>query len=254
MRIRILGSTSPGSADDQFLISYLCNETVAIDAGCLGLLAPVSAQLQVAHVFLSHSHIDHTASLPIFLDNVFNPGPECVRIHALPETIQSLQSDIFNDRVWPDFVELSVPENRFLNFSPLATQIAVRTGGLTITPVAINHVIPTVAFIVDDGVSAVGIVSDTGPTETVWDILRGEPRLKAVFLEASFPNELGWLADKSGHLTPRLFQREIRKLSRDIEIIAIHLKPRHRATLLKQLGELELPRLSVGRVNHDYTF
>ncbi|MCY2965916.1 MAG: MBL fold metallo-hydrolase, partial [Planctomycetota bacterium] len=191
MKVEILGSASPGDGG-QFLISYLCNDHVAIDAGCLGLLTPVSRQLAVNHVFLSHSHIDHTGSLPIFLDNIFTPGPDCVQVHGIPDTLDSVRGDLFNDRLWPDFVRLSQPKNRFLELLPLQIERPVVVDGLTVVPVELRHVVPTVGFIVSDAHATVAFVSDTLPSDRIWELLREVKNLKAVFLEASFPNGMDW--------------------------------------------------------------
>ena len=66
MRVELLPSSLPPS-DLQFLVSFLVNDAVAIDAGPLGLLADLDRQRRVRHVFLTHEHIDHLATLPIFL-------------------------------------------------------------------------------------------------------------------------------------------------------------------------------------------
>src|SRR5262245_8376441 len=54
----------------QYLTTFLVNGTVAIDAGSLGLYGSPQDQSRVRHVFLTHAHMDHVASLPIFLENV----------------------------------------------------------------------------------------------------------------------------------------------------------------------------------------
>ncbi len=74
MRVELLPSSVPAS-EAQFLVSFLIDDTVAIDAGSLGLLADLDRQRGVRHVFLTHEHVDHIASLPIFLENVYDPGP-----------------------------------------------------------------------------------------------------------------------------------------------------------------------------------
>ena len=49
MQIELLPSSFPPS-DTQFLVSFLINGTVAIDAGSLGLLANLDRQIGRAHV------------------------------------------------------------------------------------------------------------------------------------------------------------------------------------------------------------
>src|SRR5437868_4354154 len=91
----------------QYLSSALLNDSIALDAGCLGLNGTPEQQSRIRHVFLTHSHIDHVASLPIFLENVYEESPECVSIYASRATLDSLRRDFFNNRIWPDFVALS---------------------------------------------------------------------------------------------------------------------------------------------------
>ena len=92
--------------NQQFSTSYLINDCVAIDAGSVGFYRSAEAQGRIRHVFLSHSHIDHTASLPVFLENVFDGQGEGVIVHGSQAVLDSLQQDIFNDRTWPDFIRI----------------------------------------------------------------------------------------------------------------------------------------------------
>ncbi len=55
----------------QYLISYLINDALAIDAGSLGLYGTPQQQAMIKHVLITHTHIDHTATLPIFLENAY---------------------------------------------------------------------------------------------------------------------------------------------------------------------------------------
>jgi hypothetical protein len=60
------------------------------------------------------------------------------------------------------------------------------------------------------------------------------------------------LAMASKHLTPQTMAEELTKLSHNgIDILAVHLKPAYRATLLKEIQELGIKGLKVmeaGRV------
>ena len=79
---------------------------MVIDAGSIGFLADLDRHRQVRHVVITHEHIDHIASLPILLENVYEPGPGSVELLAADDVLTFLKRDIFNGRVWPDFFDL----------------------------------------------------------------------------------------------------------------------------------------------------
>ena len=253
MRIRLQASTTGTSPIYQFAMSYLINDCVAIDAGSIGF-APLPVQRAIQHVFLSHAHLDHVASLPIFLDNVYKPGPEAVSLYAGKPTWDALQQHLFNDVVWPDFVRLSLSESPFFHFQPIESGVAVSAAGLTIHPVSLDHVISTLGFIIDDGTSAVAIVSDTSPTDRIWEVARSLPHLKAVFLEASFPNSLQWLADKANHLTSKTFAAEVIKSGLHVPFYAMHIKPAFQEMIVAELRSSGLDELHILEPDREYEF
>jgi ribonuclease BN (tRNA processing enzyme) len=238
----------------QFLSSYLINDTLAIDAGCLGFYGTPENQARVRHVFLSHSHIDHVASLPVFLENVFDTKLSAVTIHAGKEVIDCLRQDLFNGRLWPDFIALTTESTPFLKLEQIEPGRPVELNGLRVLPVPVDHVVPTLGFIIADDATAVVIASDTGPTEELWKQANREPGLKAVFLEATFPNNMIYLAAVAKHLTPEQFGNEARKLRRPARMIAVHIKPRFHAEVVRELLALNLPNLEIGQFGHSYNF
>jgi cAMP phosphodiesterase len=242
------------AASRSFLTSYLINETVAVDAGSLGFYGEAQEQARIKHLLLTHTHIDHIASLPIFLENAFEGRPDCVTVHATADVLDALRRDIFNDRVWPDFFRLSRPEAPFLHVAELKPRVTVELAGLRVTPVPVNHVVPTAGFIVEDADGAVVIPSDTGPTEEIWERANALPNLKAVFLEATFPDELGWLADVSKHLTPATFAGELRKLHRPVPVVVVHIKARYHQQVIAQVEALRLPHVSIGEAARPYVW
>ena len=254
MKIRILGSATEHSGQRQYVSSYLINGTVAIDAGCVGFYGTPRDQEAIRHVFLTHSHADHVASLPIFIENVWTPSDECPQVHGTAETLDHVQRHIFNNAVWPDFVALSKGMPPFLQLSPLQVEVPVEADGLRITPVAVNHVVPTVGYVVSDGVSSVIFGADSGPTTRIWEIAHETPGLRAVFLEACFPNILKRLADISLHLTPEMFQQEVAKMPAGVKVIAVHLKVRYRTEVIRELSALGLPDLEIGECGKEYCF
>jgi len=253
MRVELLPSSLPPS-DLQFLVSFLVDDAVAIDAGSLGLVADLQRQRRVRHVFITHEHLDHIATLPIFLENVYEPGPDSVELLAAPDVLDFIHGDVFNGRVWPDFIDLSRADDAFVRTTNLAPLEPVRRAGLTITPVPVSHGVPTLGMIVDDGASAVAFPSDTGPTAVLWQHLAGVERLKAVFLEVSFPRKLADLAAVTGHLAPDTFAAEVRKLPRKVRWIVVHRKARYAAEIAAEVEGLGLDNVEFVSPGAGYEF
>jgi ribonuclease BN (tRNA processing enzyme) len=237
----------------QYLTSFLIEDALAIDAGSLGFFRAPREQARIKHVLLSHSHIDHLASLPIFLDNAYNET-SVVTVHGSEWVLNCLQSDLFNDRLWADFIRLSKKGEGLLNTAVLTPLVPVQLEGLTITPVPVDHVVPTFGFLVEDATTAIAISSDTGPTEEIWSRANARPNLKAVFLEVAFPNAMADLAAKAKHHTPRSFGEEMRKLRLPVPVFAYHIKARFRQQIVKELQELGLPTLMIAQAEKLYSF
>lgn len=254
MDIRLVASSIGNGITYQYLMSYIVNGSVAIDAGCIGLLSPLDDQFRIRHVLLSHSHLDHIATLPIFLDNVYQDGPECVSIYGHPETLDSLRTDFFNGRVWPDLVELEKTGARFMKLIPLQPEETVRIESLEILPVELDHLMPTYGFVLTSEGVSVAIISDTAPTERIWEVLRETPNLEAIFLEASFPDSMQWLAEKSKHLCSSALSRELDKLGRPVRTIAVHIKPAYHEQIVRELSANNRGQIEIGETDRVYRF
>jgi ribonuclease BN (tRNA processing enzyme) len=254
MKIELLGSCIQDPSHRQYVSSYLINGTVAIDAGCLGYNRTPQEQESVRHLFLTHSHMDHTASLPIFVENAWTSEGKCPRVYGSPETLDSLQKHIFNDSIWPDFIALSKKMPPFLQLCPLTAEVPVDAGGLTITPVPVNHVVPTFGYVVSDGRSAIIVAGDSGPTARLWQVAHQTSNLRAIFLEACFPNSMKSLAEVSLHMTPEMVDHELTKIPVGIRVIAVHIKVRYREQVIRELHALRLPNLEIGQCEKEYEF
>src|SRR5262249_53763399 len=125
--------------------------------------------------------------------------------------------------------------------------------GFRITAVPVRHAVPTVGVLIDDGTSAALFSSDTAPTEALWELANATAHLKAVFLEASFPDAMGELAEIALHLTPRLFAAEATKLRRLARLYAVHIKPRYHEQIVAELLALKLPDLHILEPGQTYT-
>ncbi len=256
MRVTLLPSASsqPPEPSNLYLTSYLIDGVVAIDAGALGLMQSVTEQSRVRHVFISHSHMDHIATLPLFIDNVYQSRRDCVTVYGSESVLESLRRDMFNGRVWPDYVAMSPADAPFLRLAALRSGESVAVEGLKITPVSVNHTVPTQGFIIEGHSASIVIASDTGPTEEIWRRANQLPSLRAVFLEASFPNSLAQMADLTKHLTPKTFAAEVAKLSQAARVLAVHLKARWRDQIVHELTALNLPGVEIVRPGNEYVF
>jgi ribonuclease BN (tRNA processing enzyme) len=253
MDVRILASSFVGDTQLQYASSYLINGSVAIDAGPLGFWGTPQEQERIHHIFLTHSHIDHIATLPIFIENVFDPNTEAVVLHGHPATLSVLREHIFNDLVWPDFVRLSTPRRPFMVLDELKPEVPVVVDGLSILPVAVDHVVPTFGYIVSDGRSTVIFGSDSHATSRIWHLAAESPEPRSAFVEATFPNSMRWLADASLHMTAEMLGEEVLKMPRMKRVLAMHLKGRFHEIVEKELRELNLPQLEIAVIEKTYS-
>jgi ribonuclease BN (tRNA processing enzyme) len=253
LRVKLLNSAD-NDRQSQYATSFIVNDIIAIDAGVLGFHGAPDYQARIHHVFLTHSHADHLASLPIFLENAFDPKEPPAIVYGTKHTIEAVTSDVLNDRVWPDFLRLSNPERPFLRLQELVAEQEVAVEGFRILPVTVDHLVPTVGFIMHDNHSTVIFGADSGPTNRIWELARDTPTPRFVFLEACFPDNMNDLARVSGHLTPALFAREVNKMPQHEKVIAVHLKARFRSAVIAELQALGLPQLEIGKQGTVYEF
>jgi ribonuclease BN (tRNA processing enzyme) len=256
VKITLLPSsvTNSGILPNQFLTTLLVNDAIAIDGGALGLYAGPAEQAKIRHVFLSHSHLDHWATMPIFLINVFGMAPEPVKLYASAAVLDSLRRDVFNGRVWPNLPEMDHEGRRFVDVETLSAGQAVAAAGMRITPIAVDHVVPTQGFIIEDETAAVVIASDTGATTEIWERASRTPNLKAVFLEATLPNDMAELAAATRHLTAGGFLAEMRKVAPPVRFFAVHLSARKRDTVIAELRASGLQNVAIAEPGRTYEF
>jgi cAMP phosphodiesterase len=255
VKIQLLPSTfdEQGRATpEQRLTCFLIDERVTVDAGSLGIALTDDQRGTVRDVIVTHPHMDHIASLPIFIDDLFGFLEEPIRVHATQEVIDTLERDIFNWVVYPRFSELSNERGPVMQYVPFRTGEEFKVAHLKVTAVPVNHIVPTVGLIVSDDKTTVAFSSDTYETEEFWQLVNRTARIDALLIEASFPNDMDKLAEVSRHFTPALLKKELRKLNHNgLDILAVHLKPAYRDKVVSELEALKISRLSVmepGRV------
>ena len=256
MKIQLLPSTfnAEGHAtQEQRLTCYLVDDRVAIDAGSIALSSTPEQRASVRDIIVTHPHMDHIATLPIFIDDLFGFLESPIRIHATAEVIELLERDVFNWTVYPRFSELKNEHGPVMEYVPFKVGEEFRVAHLTVTAVNVNHIVPTVGMIVSDGRTTLAFSSDTAETEEFWKLVNGTPHVDALLIEASFPNSMAKLAEDSRHFTPESLSRELRKLDHNgLDILTVHLKPAYRERVAQELKALAIPKLEIMEIGRTY--
>ncbi len=256
MRIKLLPSDggSGTSRSVQFLTTYLVNDLLAMDAGSLGCFATWEEQQRVRHVVLSHSHVDHIGTLPIFLENAHRQAGRPVVIYGSDAVLDALRKHVFNDCLWPDLEHVGGGVDPLFVFARLQAGESIELDGLRLTPVAVDHVVPTMGFLLEQGGSTVVLAMDTGPTDEIWHRATAAGNLRAAFLEVTFPNSMAALARAAKHLTPAMFAGEAAKLPATTRLIAVHIKASYYDEVVAELKALGLPNMEVVAPGEEYVF
>jgi len=242
MQIEVLGAYG-GESMDCRMTCLLINEKVALDAGSLSQAIPIERQKGVESILLTHSHMDHTSSLPFFTENVYSEGTKAIDIYGSTATIYAVRKHLFNNAAWPDFSRLPNHLLPTIRFHELTPELPLLLNGVTFTPIEVDHLVPTFGFLIDDGTSSVLWSSDTGPTTRLWEIANQTKNLRAIFVETSFENSLQKIADISYHLTPNTLRLELEKLETRVPILLHHLKPPSEQRIRAEVKALNNPDL-----------
>ncbi|HEV7517890.1 MAG TPA: 3',5'-cyclic-nucleotide phosphodiesterase [Thermoanaerobaculia bacterium] len=232
----------------------LINGSIALDAGSLSQVLSIESQVEVHSILLSHSHMDHTNSLPFFIENVYGKSERPIDIHASEATVYAIRKYLFNNATWPDFTRLPnhlLPAMRFAEFE---SEAPLTIDGVTFTPIPVDHLVPTHGFLIEQDGAAVLWSSDTGPTQRLWEVANRTPNLKALCIETSFDNSLQEVADVSLHLTPRTLEIELRKLQKRIPILVHHLKPPCVDKIHEEVRRLGNPDIEFLEQGREYRF
>lgn len=249
MKIQLLPSTfdAQGMATlEQRLTCFLIDDCVAVDAGSIALALPGDRRLKVKDIIVTHPHMDHIASLPIFIDDLYPNLQQPMRIFATQEVIELLERDVFNWNVYPRFSDLKNDYGPVMEYVPIPIGEPFTVGHLSVIAVPVNHIVPTVGLVVSDGKKSVAFSSDTAETDDFWKIVNQMKDLDALLIEASFPDRMAKLAHVSRHFTPASLGQELKKLTHNgMDIMAVHLKPSYRDEIVEQLRALNIPKLSV---------
>jgi cAMP phosphodiesterase len=250
VHLKILGSAG-SEFPDYHSPAYLIDSSLLIDAGTICSVLPLSSQIQIKSVLISHSHLDHIKGLPFLADNIMiSGGNKSIRLISTPEVLNAVRCHIFNNIIWPDFSIIPSKDQAVIEYLEVQAESEFELDGYSITPVPVNHSVPAIGFLIRKNNSALIYTGDTGPTERIWQMAEN---ISAIIVEVSFPNNMNDLAVLTGHLTPSLLSSELQKLKTLPPVILItHPKPQFRDLIISELNQLQFPGIKLMSDGDEY--
>jgi len=252
VKFRIVPSTRDGQR--QLLTSYLINDTLAIDAGALAIGLTPEDQLKIRSVVITHAHLDHVISLPLFVTDLFEEIREPINLYATPSDFEAMRDHLFTSRVWIPLETMKNSHTDLIHYHPIKSGESFFTEGLKITPIPVTHTVLTHGLIIEDDQCALLLTSDTGATDRIWQAVKHSDKLRAVFIDLSFPNNLTELARVSCHHSPETLIEELPKIKSEVPVFAVHLKAAYREQVKAEIEKLANPRIQIAEVGREYEF
>jgi len=236
MELRVLGC-SGGIGANLSTTSLLIDDDVLIDGGTGLSELSLEEMSRIRHIFVTHSHLDHIAGIPMLLDSVFESLEQPLVIHAREETVHTLRKHIFNWQVWPDFSVLPSAEEPVLRFEVMQPGESIKIGARSVEMIGVNHSVPAAGYRVQNGVGSFAFSGDTTSNDGFWQALNRHASLDILIVESAFPDQECELSVKSRHYCPRLLADDLKKLRHRPRLFLTHLKPGSEAAIVDQCRE-----------------
>lgn len=252
MRIRVLGC-SGGIAKGVATTSFLVDDDILIDAGTGVCDLTLKEMQSIRHIFITHSHLDHVASIALLTDTLFDRlvGNPLI-VHAQRNTIKVLRDHIFNWQIWPDFTALPHKTNAVLKLQAMTAGSSMDIDGRTIEMITVNHAVPGVGYRVESKGRSFAFSGDTTSNENLWASLNKHDSLDLLFVESAFANKDAELARVAFHYCPKTLAADLPKLKHSPKVCISHLKPGEEKVIMQQcqkaMPDRELHQLKSGDV------
>lgn len=255
MKVRVLGC-SGAIAQGCRTTSFLLDDDVLIDAGTgVGDLS-LEEMARVQHVLLTHSHLDHIASLPLMLDAVakvrLNAKAPPLQVHALPSTIAALKAHIFNNIIWPDFSAIPNADAPLVRFITIEVGQELSVGGKKIEVLPAVHAVPAVGYAAAAPSGYWVFSGDTERNPAFWQRVNQLP-VALLIIETAFSDQEKELAQRSQHLSPSVLATELDLIApgTSYPIYITHTKPAETALIMEQIQRFDETPNREADVRHD---
>ncbi len=237
MKVRILGCSGGIGGRHLRTTSMLVDHDILIDAGTGVADLSLAELAMIDHVFITHSHLDHIASLPLMIDSIADMRDKPLTVYATDSTLEIIKNHIFNWAIWPDFTEIPSRDKPVMQYQPIRLGQKTVLGGRSITALPAEHTVPAVGYHLDSGNGSFVFTGDTTVNEAFWPVINKITNLRFLIIETAFSNREKRLAAMSKHLCPSMLADELAKLMREAEIFITHLKPGQIELTMSEIDE-----------------
>lgn len=225
MKVRVLGCSGGIGGHHLRTTSLLVDDDILIDAGTGAADLSLVELAAIDHIFITHSHLDHIASLPLLIDSTADMRDKPLMVYATDATLDIIRTHIFNWAIWPDFSEIPNRENAVMQYQAIRLGQQTRLGKRCITAIPAEHTVPAVGYHLDSAAGSLVFTGDTTTNTALWPIVNKIANLRYLIIETAFSNREQPLAVISKHLCPNMLADELTKLTRAAEVYITHLKP-----------------------------
>ena len=235
MNIHILGC-SGGIGHGLHTTALRVGEDTLIDCGTGVGELPLSELLKIRHVFLTHSHLDHIAGLPLLLDTIYDQlMDKPLTVYCQPETHDILMQHIFNWSVWPNFFVLPNKENPVVEFSAMSPGESVTLSENTHTMIKVEHTVPAVGYLVKNDKTGFAFSGDTANAPALWSAMNTAEHIELLIVECAFSDERAEIANQAKHFSPKTLSAALEELTINPQICISHLQPGKEEQIMSEL-------------------
>ena len=237
MKINVLGC-SGGIGSGLRTTALRVNSSTLLDCGTgVGDLA-LDDLFKIKHVFITHSHLDHVAGLPLLIDTIYEELiKEPLKVYCQPKTYKVLMEHIFNWKIWPNFFCLPSNDNAVVKFVPMEPEQTISIEANQYTMIEVEHTVPAVGYIVQNGTSSFAFSGDTASAPKLWSAINQRDKIDLLIVECAFADERSDIANQAKHFSPQSLAEELSCLTHDPQIYVSHLQPGEEEKIMRELRE-----------------
>lgn len=236
MKLKVLGCSGGIGGRNARTTAFLADDDILIDGGTGVTELELDALARIDHIFVTHSHLDHIASIPLLVDSVGELRNVPITVYATAATIAILRAHIFNWQIWPDFTTIPNPRRPYLRFRPIEVGERVPLGRRAVTALPALHTVPAVAYCLDSGAGKLVYSGDTAYSPELVAAVNALADLRHLIIETAFADAQHGLALAARHLCPSTLAAMLDGITGSPNVLVTHLKPGQVERIMREVA------------------